>query len=469
MSDYWDKRFKAEGPIWGNAPSATALAAEKLFRERGVKSVLVPGSGYGRHTSFFAQQGYTVTGIEVSAEALALAPKHSAVTHHLGSVLDFRYKTGFFDAVYCFNVLHLFHAADRARFLEKISSALKNGGLAFFAVFSEEEPQFGQGPETEPHTFESKPGRPVHFFTDHDLRDSFRAFEILDSGLTDDPEEHGAQGPHTHRLRWIAAAKRPVHEFDGEKYRTASKHQKEWGHKLIDSLALGGDERVLDLGCGDGALSADIARLVPHGAVLGVDASEGMIGSARKHEGGNLLFKRLGIEDLDFRAEFDVVFSNATLHWVKDHRKLLRDCARALKPGGLLRLNFAGEGNCALFTSIVKQIMADARFQPYFSRFVWPWYMSGVDEYLSLVTESGAWADVRVTGENADRTMTRDELVRWLDQPSLVPFLEVLPPGDKAAFREAAVAAMLAATQRGEDQYFECFRRIDVSARKKRE
>jgi SAM-dependent methyltransferase len=166
MSDYWDKRFRAEGRIWGDAPSATAALAEKMFRERGAKSVLVPGAGYGRHTAFFAERGYAVTGIEVSAGALALARPHPAVALRHGSVLDFPYAPGSFDAVYCFNVLHLFLAPDRARFLEKIFFALSDGGIAFFAVFSEEEPQYGKGPEVEPNTFESKPGRPVHFFTE---------------------------------------------------------------------------------------------------------------------------------------------------------------------------------------------------------------------------------------------------------------------------------------------------------------
>jgi trans-aconitate 2-methyltransferase len=468
MSDYWDKRFRAEGRIWGDAPSATAALAEKMFRERGAKSVLVPGAGYGRHTAFFAERGYAVTGIEVSAGALALARPHPAVALRHGSVLDFPYAPGSFDAVYCFNVLHLFLAPDRARFLEKIFFALSDGGIAFFAVFSEEEPQYGKGPEREPGTFESKPGRPVHFFTDADLRGAFRAFAVLATGLLDDPEEHGEEGPHAHRVRWIAASRPRAHEFDGGKYRAASRHQKEWGRKLIAGLALSGGERVLDLGCGDGTLTAEIADRLPRGSVLGIDASAGMIAAARALQRGNLEFRRLRAEDADFEAEFDVVFSNATLHWVKDHRRLLRSCARSLKPGGRLRFNFAGDGNCSTFNAAVGRLIADGRFAAHFARFEWPWYMPAVEEYRSVVAENGMFAEIEVKGENADRTMTEDELVRWLDQPSLVPFLERVPAADKRAFRDAAVASMLAACRRGADEYFETFRRIDASARKEK-
>ena len=77
-------------------------------------------------------------------------------------------------------------------------------------------------------------------------------------------------------------------EFNGERYAQASRHQKEWGSRLISGLRLRGCESILDLGCGDGALTEKLASLVPDGAVLGIDASQGMIDAARKHARDNL-------------------------------------------------------------------------------------------------------------------------------------------------------------------------------------
>jgi trans-aconitate methyltransferase len=71
-----------------------------------------------------------------------------------------------------------------------------------------------------------------------------------------------------------------AHEFDGQKYAQASTHQKEWGRVLLDELQLQGCESALDLGCGDGALTARIAELLPQGSVVGIDASRGMIDAA---------------------------------------------------------------------------------------------------------------------------------------------------------------------------------------------
>ena len=110
------------------------------------------------------------------------------------------------------------------------------------------------------------------------------------------------------------------HEFNGEEYKKASTHQKEWGNKIIAEFNLRGDEHILDLGCGDGVLTAELARLVPDGFVLGIDSSRGMIATARKLEAKNLSFRVEDINNLDFKNEFDLVFSNAALHWVKNHR-----------------------------------------------------------------------------------------------------------------------------------------------------
>ena len=66
-----------------------------------------------------------------------------------------------------------------------------------------------------------------------------------------------------------------THEFDGQKYEKASGHQKEWGEKLIEELHLQGKEKILDLGCGDGTLTAQLSKIVPNGEAVGIDASKG--------------------------------------------------------------------------------------------------------------------------------------------------------------------------------------------------
>jgi SAM-dependent methyltransferase len=203
--EYWEGRYLGEGKIWGESPSKSARGALQLFRTHQVKTVLVPGSGYGRNTKLFSNVGLEVTGIEISETALKMAGRFDPRSKfYRGSVLDMSFDNRRYDAMYCFNVLHLFRQPERELFLDQCLLKLKKQGFAYFTVFSDRESSFGQGQETEPNTFESKPGRPVHYFTEPDLRQQFHRFEIIDTGIIEDPEDHGGQA-HVHLLRYIFA------------------------------------------------------------------------------------------------------------------------------------------------------------------------------------------------------------------------------------------------------------------------
>lgn len=209
MNEYWDKRFRAEGRIWSDEPSRTAVHALELFQSyNDIRKLLVPGSGYGRNTRLFVSSGYDVTGIEISSEACAMAKEFDPLTRlYNASVLDMSFITDSYDAIYCFNVLHLFTEAERRLFLQQCRVKVRENGLLFFTAFSEKEPSYGKGQETEKNTFESKPGRPVHYFTGEDLEQHFNSMPVITTGLTEDPEDHG-EGPHIHVLRYICVRNR---------------------------------------------------------------------------------------------------------------------------------------------------------------------------------------------------------------------------------------------------------------------
>jgi SAM-dependent methyltransferase len=195
MNTFWEERFNEEGRIWGDTPSRTVEYAIRLFKEAGVHKVLVPGSGYGRNAVMFAQAGFRVTGIEISATAVTLARQNpQGVRYHQGSVLDMPFDDSMYEGIYCFNVLHLFRKNERNLFLARCREQLKEGVVIFFFVFSDMEPTYGTGRLVEENTFESKPGREVHYYSEEDLVSEFRDFEVLETGMMEDPEEHGGEG-----------------------------------------------------------------------------------------------------------------------------------------------------------------------------------------------------------------------------------------------------------------------------------
>jgi len=255
-------------------------------------------------------------------------------------------------------------------------------------------------------------------------------------------------------------------QFDGEKYKKASKHQKEWGNKLISEINISGNEVILDLGCGDGVLTEQLSTLVPDGKVIGIDSSIGMIETAKKLEKSNLSYVCLDIDDMEFENCSDIIFSNAALHWVKNHQQLLKNSIKALKSNGVLAWNFAGDGTCSNFYSTVDVVMSMPLYQEFFVNYECPWYMPSKDDYILLIENVG-FNRFDVLYENADRYFAdTDEMIKWIDQPSLVPFLNYLPNDKKESFRNKVVDIMIDKTKQSDGKCFETFRRLNIKATK---
>lgn len=257
-----------------------------------------------------------------------------------------------------------------------------------------------------------------------------------------------------------------TYEFDGEKYKAASSHQKEWGTSLISRLSLRGDEKILDLGCGDGTLTEQLSLLVPDGKVLGIDASMGMIKTAKKLSGDNLEFVQMDINNLDYSDEFDIIYSNAALHWVKDHHRLLRNSYKALKTDGIILWEFGSEGNTVNFLEVIQRNITDNEYKDYFKNFEFPWFFPSKKQYEEMLSKIG-YSDFAITEVNRDKFFeASDDMVKWIDWPCIVPFLEYLPDIIKVAFRKTVIEQMMEKTRQPDGTCFETFRRLQVYAKK---
>lgn len=257
-----------------------------------------------------------------------------------------------------------------------------------------------------------------------------------------------------------------IYEFDGEKYKNSSSHQKEWGIDLISQLSLKGNEMILDLGCGDGVLTEKLSGFVLDGKVKGIDSSIGMIQTARKIKRVNLEFIQMDINTMGFKNEFDIIYSNAALHWVKNHNRLLEKSYAALKNQGVILWEFGGDGNCSNFFDVVRNKIKEDKYVQYFSDFEWPWFMPTKLQYEELISSIGFTA-FTVEEINKDKYFSSsDAIINWIDQPSIVPFLEQVPHELKTSFRDEIIKEMLNRTQQQDGTCFETFRRIKVYAEK---
>jgi SAM-dependent methyltransferase len=171
-------------------------------------------------------------------------------------------------------------------------------------------------------------------------------------------------------------------EWDAARYAANARFVAELGAPVVDLLAPRSGERILDLGCGDGVLTARLAGLGCE--VVGVDADPDMVRAART----------LGVDArivdgraLAFVDEFDAVFSNAALHWIKDDPDaVIAGVARALRPGGRFVAEMGGHGNVA---AITVAMLAALERRGIDGRAVIPWYFPTVSAYRERLERHG--------------------------------------------------------------------------------
>ena len=184
-----------------------------------------------------------------------------------------------------------------------------------------------------------------------------------------------------------------MYKWDARDYQKSSQAQLKLGRELITKLELKGGEHVLDIGCGDGKVTAEISACLHKGSVTGIDSSQEMIELAcrtfthRKFH--NLRFIHMDARELNFHDEYDIVFSNATLHWISDHRSVLKRIYLALKTPGRLLLQMGGRGNVADMINVVLGITARPEWSPYFKDFILPYSFYGTEEYSVWLPDAG--------------------------------------------------------------------------------
>ena len=169
-------------------------------------------------------------------------------------------------------------------------------------------------------------------------------------------------------------------DWNAEGYAANARFVSDLGAPVLDLLAPQPGERILDLGCGDGALTAKLAER--GAAVVGVDASDDMVRAARER---GLDAQVRDARCLAFDREFDAVFSNAALHWMPEIDPVLESVARALRPGGRFVGEMGGFGNVAAISVALRTALRLHGYQGDWT----PWYYPTPQEFRSRLEAHG--------------------------------------------------------------------------------
>ncbi len=173
-----------------------------------------------------------------------------------------------------------------------------------------------------------------------------------------------------------------------EKYAVVQKSASEI---LLTLLDIKENNDVLDLGCGTGKLTRKIRKLTK-GKVVGVDPSEGMIREAiKRSKNMDIIYEIKSAEDIDYKHTFDIIFCNSAFQWFKDPYKAIKNCYKALKPGGKIGIQApAKKVYCPNFIKAIENVKNDNRTKRIFRYFKNPWFfLESADEYKTLFEDCG--------------------------------------------------------------------------------
>ncbi len=223
-------------------------------------------------------------------------------------------------------------------------------------------------------------------------------------------------------------------DWDAARYHRVSDPQRSWGLRVLERLAPMPEERILDIGCGTGRLTAEVMSRVPAARLTAIDRSASMLAEAKRHSGGGVQLVLADAVRLPFAGVFDAVFSTATFHWIPDHSALFAEIHRVLRPWGRLVSQSGGGPNLARLYGRTAAAAREPDLAVHFEGWQDPWTFAGVDETRDRLDRAG-FAGAHVWLESAPTTFPNAATFReFVSTVCLRHQLDRLPAEKRDAF-----------------------------------
>jgi trans-aconitate 2-methyltransferase len=226
-------------------------------------------------------------------------------------------------------------------------------------------------------------------------------------------------------------------DWDAATYDRVSDIQLTWALEQLERLDLRGDETVLDAGCGSGRVTELLLARLPQGRVYAVDAAASMVEHTRERLGERVTTLRQDLVELALPEPMQVIFSNATFHWIADHDALFSALHRNLAPGGSLIAQCGGRGNIDAFRRLADAVAAEEPFGPFFSDWRRPWNYADAAETTERLKRAG-FSDVSCWLQ--PKSVTPAEPRAFVRTVCLVRHLDPLPEDLREPFTERVLA-----------------------------
>ncbi len=178
--------------MWGYEPADSAVATVEFFRKKGLHKILIPGFGYGRNAKVFTDNGFDVTGIEISETAIALAKKHygDKIKVYHGPVGAMPFDQEVYDGIFCYALIHLLDEQERAKLIRACFNQLRPDGYMVFVAISKNAASYGEGKKLSEDRFETKHGVQLFFYDAASIEQEFGTYGLTEAIEIDEPAKN---------------------------------------------------------------------------------------------------------------------------------------------------------------------------------------------------------------------------------------------------------------------------------------
>ena len=252
-------------------------------------------------------------------------------------------------------------------------------------------------------------------------------------------------------------------DWDAPRYHRLSDPQRAWGRRVLDRLAPQPGERILDVGCGTGRLTAELAQSTGI-LTVGVDRSGAMVAEAATHARSPVALVRGDGASLPFApGVFDAVFSTATFHWIYDHDALFSNIYTVLRPNGRLVAQAGGGPNLARLLARTHALMDSPPYALHFSGWSAPWNFASVEQTRRRL-EAAGFDCVEVSLEEAPtRLPDAGAFAEFISCVCVRHHVDTLPVSERPAF----VAALTAQAAADDPPFVLDYWRLNIAARRR--
>ena len=223
-------------------------------------------------------------------------------------------------------------------------------------------------------------------------------------------------------------------DWNSTQYLKFKKERTQPSVDLANRIDLDNPKRIIDIGCGPGNSTSVLKKRFPHADIIGADFSPNMIEKARKDHPDMDFILFDATKDFDkLRGKFDIVFSNACIQWIPNHKSLLKNMMNILNPGGVLAIQVPNQADMPI-NSIVDRVIKTAKWDGKFQN-ERKFNNLTEEEYFDLISNISAdfsmWKTIYF-----HRLPSQESIIEWYRSTGLKPYLEVLDDTEKKEFEQ---------------------------------